>query len=611
MKLSEVYKTTKLDRYSDYVSFGKKIEKEVDVEELNIDNYLNVAMLASSTINGIKDVLIAQCSFSDVFVNVYEAKYGQYAQDIFDIESQFYASNPELVIINIDIKSIAADYFFIPYDKSFEERKKWSIEIVNFLSNLVDKVSNHIGTNKILLHNLEVPSYSPFGIIENKEKYGYIESIEEINRALKDRYKNNNQVYLYDYDAFCSKWGKYNIYDAKMYYMGDIKLKPQYIPALCEEYAKYIQAIALRTRKCIVLDLDNTLWGGVVGECGIDGINLGPTPEGKPFLEFQKYLYALYSRGVILAINSKNNFDDAMEVIRKHPHMILREECFAAVRINWKDKVSNIKSLAEEINIGLDSLVFFDDDKINQEMVKKFLPEVAVIELSKDASLYVDTIKKMSFFDTLKITSEDKIKGKMYQAEKQRRGLKQSTTDLTDYLRMLDITAYIEDANHKIIPRISQLTQKTNQFNMTSKRYPEEKIAVFSKSDKFRVISVTLKDKFGDYGLTGVAIVKKNIEQCNWEIDSFLLSCRILGRRVEDLFLSYILQEAKLDDVRFVIGKFIASEKNIPAKDFYKNNGFIMINKVRGVENWEFDMKNKFFFPDFIDYKVLHEVKNV
>jgi FkbH-like protein len=603
-RLSDFFKEAITHTYSDYLSLGRKIEQKIIKSELKVESTINVALLTSSTVNGIKEVLVAQCSFFDVYANVYVGEYGQYAQEILNPDSDLYTLKPDLIIINIDTMAIANDYFFIPYEDSEESRRLWVNKTVDFLLGLASQTCKNTSA-KVLLHNLEIPSYSPLGIMENKETYGYIESLEDVNRSLREKCKEKNQVFIYDYNRFCSQLGKENLINSKMYYMGDVKLKPQCVPTLCEDYAKYIQAIASRTKKCIVLDLDNTLWGGIIGESGIGGIQLGPTPEGRSFLEFQKYLYSLHARGIILAINSKNNISDAMEVIQNHPHMILREKCFAAMRINWNDKVANMKSLAQEINIGLDSLVFFDDDQVNREMVRNFLPDVTVIDLPKDPSLYVDTLKRLAFFDTLLLTKEDKNKGEMYQADKNRRELVQTATDLTDYLRLLNITVYLEEVNKNIIPRISQLTQKTNQFNLTTRRYSEEAIKEFSDNENFRVISMSLKDKFGDNGLTGLAIIEKVKDINNWRIDTFLLSCRVLGRRAEDVLLAYILSEAKKDDVKYVIGEYISSTKNMLAKEFFNKNGFFNKNNINGIEVWQYDLENKYFFPEFINYKIL------
>jgi len=600
--LREYILSCRLERVSDYFSLGRKIDGMYAKDEFTVDKVLNIAVLASSTINGLKETLQVVCGENNLFSQVYIGEYNQYAQEILNSESALYQSNPDLVILNVDLRAIAGTYFTMPYSTPKEGRRKWVEETANLFINLAVEVSTK-STAKVLLHNFETPVYSPLGLVENKEEYGFIESVEDLNRKLRDHFKPSNQVFVFDYNAFCSRLGKENLLDYKMYYMGDIKFKTQNIPQLAQEYTRYIKALALGSKKCIVLDLDNTLWGGVVGESGVEGIHLGPTAEGRSFLEFQEYLLSLFKRGVILAINSKNNEEDALKAIREHPHMVLKEEHFAAMRINWNDKVANMKSLAEEINIGLESMVFFDDDHLNRGLVAEFLPEVAVVDMPVNPSLYVDTLLKLNYFDTLSLTAEDLDKGSMYVEEKQRRELAQST-DLTQYLRMLNITLRIESANQKNIPRISQLTQKTNQFNLTTRRYTVEEIEAFSISEDFQVIAINLSDKFGDSGLTGMAIVdKKDFD--NWRIDTFLLSCRILGRKVEDVLIAYIVECAKKAGSKSISGNFVATKKNVPAKDFYGNCGFTKVHDGDGVETWKFELSNSVDFPDFINYEVL------
>jgi len=600
--LREYVSSRPLEKVSDYFSLGREIDGMYSKDELGVDKVLNIALLSSSTISGLKETLQVICGENNLFSQVYVGEYNQYAQEILNPESGLYKSNPDLVILNIDLRAIAGSYFTMPYSISEDERREWAKDTAKFVINLSGEVSTK-STAKVLLHNFEIPDYSPLGLVENKEGYGFIESLEDLNRKLRDHFKNNNQVFVFDYNTFCSRLGKENLFDYKMYYLGDIKLKTQKFPKLAQEYARYIKALAFGSKKCIVLDLDNTLWGGVVGESGVEGIHLGPTAEGRSFLEFQEHLLALFKRGVILAINSKNNEEEALKAIREHPHMVLKDEHFAAMRINWNDKVANMKSLAEEINIGLDSMVFFDDDLVNRDMVKEFIPEVTVVDLPVDFSLYVNTLTKLNYFDTLSLTKEDIRKGKIYVEEKQRRKLVQNT-NLNDYLRILNIKLSIENANKNNILRIAQLTQKTNQFNLTTRRYTVEEIEAFSESENFQVITITLSDKFGDSGLTGLAIIDTNASE-SWLIETFLLSCRILGRKAEDALLAHIIDTAKKEGAKSISGNFIPSEKNIPAKDFYNNCGFKKIDTVGNIETWKFDLSNRFDFPDFINYEVL------
>jgi FkbH-like protein len=587
----------KIENISDYFKEYTSIKKNMKTEDTNQFKKMKIAVLSSSTIKGIKEVLFIKCYKLRIIPEILIGGYNQYNQEIFDDNSQLYKFKPNLVILFIDTKSLLGDVFFDYYQLSEEKKDNLFVVIINQIKLLVDKISQNLDC-KIVLHNFEVPINSPLGIIDNKQRLSFIEFVKDINSEISRQFKENNQIFVFDYDTFCSKCGKENILDYKMYYLGDIKISFKYFPRLCEEYISYIKPLLALTKKCIVLDLDNTLWGGVVGEDGLEGIKIGPTPEGRPFLEFQRYLLSLFNRGIILSINSNNNPEDALIVLRTHPHMILKENHFASIKINWDSKISNMKTIAEEINIGLDSLVFFDDDKLNREIIRTALPEVKVVDLPDDPSLYLKTLMELNDFNSYQFSEEDKKRGQIYADERKRQELNKTIMDITEYLKALNMVVTIEKANSFNIPRISQLTQKTNQFNMTTKRYLEEDMKKFANSNKYLVYSARIEDKFGDNGIVGVVIVKK--EEKKWIIDSFLLSCRIIGRRVEETILAHILEEAKKEMVNTLIGEFISTKKNIPAKEFYKKIGFELIEEKDGRQLWEFPIEKEYKYPEFI-----------
>lgn len=575
-----------MKKISEYFNLYKKLSRSKKGKDVKI------AILSSFTTKGIKEVLSVMCYEIGVNPKFYISDYNQYAQEILDEKSGFYKFSPNLTIIFIDTKTILGEQS--PYSG-------WVKRKLSESERLIEKIKSN-SSSKIIFHNFEVPLSSEFGILESKQRFGIVECVETLNAKLRDVCRNDSQVFVFDYNSFCSKIGKKNIVDQKMYYLADMKLDLQFIPDLCNEYLAYIKPLMSLTKKCIVLDLDNTLWGGIIGEDGLAGIKLGPTAEGRPFWEFQKYLSALFERGVILAINSKNNEDDALEAIRKHPYMVLREKNFAAMRINWNDKATNIKEIANELDIGIDSLVFIDDDKLNRELVKKTHPEVLVVDLPEDPALYLKTISEINDFNTFQITDEDKKKGAMYAQQRKRKELESASSDITEYLKSLGMVVTVSSLNSLNLPRISQLTQKTNQFNMTTRRYMEEDITSLGKN-KFMVLSVAVRDKFGDNGITGVAIVERGDKL--WRIDNFLLSCRVIGRRVEETLLAYILEEAKKASASKIIGEFIPTQKNSLAAQFYKNNNFKIAEKKDGAEVWEYDLKSDYPYPDFI--KLKHE----
>ena len=399
----------------------------------------------------------------------------------------------------------------------------------------------------------------------------------DLNHKLNNICSDENSIYVYDINGFVSKHGEENVFDFQQYFFGDVKISLSYIPVLANELLGYIKPTLGLNKKCIVLDLDNTLWGGIVGEDGFNKIKLGPQPPGNAYVEFQKYLLALHERGIILAVNSKNNLEDAIQVIKEHPNMILREKHFACLKINWNDKVTNLKNIAQELNIGLDSMVFLDDDQVNRDFVRETLPEVLTVELPKDPSLYASTLTELNDFDTMKITEEDKQRGKMYTQQRKRVESEKNSASFEEYLKQLNIKIHIKKADEFTIPRISQLTLKTNQFNLTTKRYQEEDIKTFSQDKKKIVGCAQVEDKFGDNGITSVFIIKKDNEE-EWIIDTFLLSCRVIGRGIEEGILDYIINEARKNNIKRIIGNFIPTKKNKPSESFLSNFGFKKVN---------------------------------
>ena len=421
--------------------------------------------------------------------------------------------------------------------------------------------------------------------------------IQEINESLRNIVKSQNSIYVYDFNQFVSKYGEKNIFDYKQFHIGDIQIAFNHIPYFAHELIGYVKPMFGVNRKCIVLDLDNTLWGGVVGEDGFDGIELGQTSNGKAFVEFQKQLLSLWQQGIILAINSKNNFDDAMKVIREHPDMILREKHFASFKINWDDKAQNLKQIADEINIGLNSIVFFDDDKLNQERIKQEFPEVLTIEIPNDPSQYSSILTNLNDFNVLHRTDEDTKRGEMYAQQRQRKQFENTVSNLEQFLKQLDIKVKIKKSSEFLIPRISQLTLKTSQFNLTTRRYQEEEIKKFSQDENYVVGCAQVLDKFGDNGITGAYIVKKN--GTSWILDTFLLSCRIIGRGVENAMLSHILKDAKNNGIEEFKAEFISTPKNKPAENFLLQFGFKKQDQF-----WIYNLNNDIKSPNHLKVEI-------
>ena len=391
------------------------LNKSKIVSNSTYEKKIRIAILGGFTLNGLEETMRVKCHEKKIQCTTYVSGYNQYNQEILDEKSQLHKFSPDITFLIIDSRNILGELFLNPYSLSAEERKQFvqnkSDEIINLARTLVKK-----SESKLIISNFSIPSYSPIGINETREEFGLHDMIRSLNQNIKTGLRVEPDIFIYDLNSFVSKFGENNIFNYKQFFYGDIRISLDYIPYLAQELMGYVTAVLGLIKKCIVLDLDNTLWGGIVGEDGFEGIKLGNDPIGRAYAEFQYNLLALNQRGILLAINSKNNFDDAIKVIKEHPNMILKEDNFACVRINWNDKVGNMKEISDELNIGLDSMVFVDDDPVNIEYVRSNLPEVASIQMPADNchnnSSHLKSLAAL--FHVLKITDEDKTRNKMY-----------------------------------------------------------------------------------------------------------------------------------------------------------------------------------------------------
>ena len=573
-----------------YINQAKIIKPE------NHQKKIRIAFVGSFSLNGFEETIQVQCNDEKINCVTYNSPYNQFTQEILNENSNLYKFKPDIIFLLIDNRIILENSFYFSNINSENKNKKYVDKKINEIKNLIE-VFTQKSQSKIIIANFVIPTYTPLGIYESKIEYGIKEIILDLNKKLKELSRNIDSCYVYDFNSFVTKFGEKNILDYKKMNYGDIKINFDIIPHLIYDFLGYVKPILGSNKKCLVLDLDNTLWGNIIGEDGIEGIKIGPYPEGRSFVEFQKVIKALSENGIILAINSKNNQKDAMKAINEHPHMILREKDFSCIKINWNDKISNMREIAKDLNIGLDSIVFFDDDPINRELLRMGIPEVNTIELPKDPSSYAQILRNLNDFNILKITKDDVQRKIMYAQEQNRQKLESSTENLNEYLKKLDIKIKIKLDNEFSISRISQLILKTNQFNLTTKRYQEEEIKEFVEDKTMIVGCSEVDDKFGENGITNVFIIKTKPNE--WIIDTFLLSCRIMGRGIEEGIIGKILEIAKNKGIKKITATFIPTEKNKPAENFLKNYGF-----KKEKENWVFLLKNEIKIPDYLEVEL-------
>lgn len=442
-------------------------------------------------------------------------------------------------------------------------------------------VLNQIDASKtVIALTMEDIYSSPF----TEDDYTVRYAIEQYNAALYEEEKVHSNLKVIDYSEFTRNYPVIDLFDWKFYFISQMGINPKLTKDFQTWWDRKLESIALKRKKCVVLDLDNTLWGGVLGEDGISGIKIGGDYPGKAFAFFQKSLQQLSKAGVILTVCSKNNEVDVLEAWEKNPFMVLKKDNFAAYRINWTDKATNIRELATELNIGLDSFVFVDDNPTERELIKQMLPTVSVPDFPAQPYELPMFFKKMvdDYFKVYSVTDEDKKKTEQYKANAARAQAQQSFTDFSAFLESLDIKMTIEAANEFNIPRIAQMTQKTNQFNLTTKRYTDADVRRFV-DEGWKIWCISVADKFGDNGITGAIMINDN------EIDSLLLSCRILGKGIEKAFLKSVLSLLKEKGIDSIRAEYLPTLKNGQVADFYDKCGFKCTSEIEGRKSYVID----------------------
>jgi FkbH-like protein len=430
--------------------------------------------------------------------------------------------------------------------------------------------------------------------VEYNSGISFRQIVASYNAGLRELARNSAHAVVVDVESLIEAAGAERWHDPRLWYLGRIRLSAYAHTLLASEYTSFIAAWQGDLRKCIVLDLDNTLWGGIIGEDGMTGIQLGQEGIGLAFVEFQRELLHLHQKGILLAISSKNNPEDAYEVIRKHPAMVLRERHFAAFQINWNDKAENIREIARRINIGVDSLVFIDDSPVERKRVRDAIPEAAVPEWPEDPCDYKRALWRVAgeYFLKFDVTEDDRRRGEMYHARTERERLVESGGNLEEFYRSLQMKLTIATADCETLPRVSQLTQKTNQFNLTARRYTESELAAISADEGWRVYWLKLEDRFGKDGIVGVLILRRESVE-RWHIDTFLLSCRVIGRTVEEALLGCAVRDLKELGATCITGEYIPTGRNGMVAALYDKLDFTRIDSDENRTRWALDLNQK------------------
>jgi FkbH-like protein len=544
---------------------------------------IRLGVVSNATATLLTDPLIASAVRHNFLLELLQAPYGTAAQELLDANSQILRSQPDFILLALDHRGLPLTADLSDFQAA-DTSVNAAIDLLKHIRANVRTTSNAV----CIFQTVPRPVEGLLGSYDRVHKGTLHRSIDNFNRVLVDTFGDGDIIF--DVASLAETIGLAEWHSPGDWHHSKLPFSPSYLPLYADHVCRLMGALRGRSRRCLILDLDNTIWGGVVGDEGIDGIRLGSGDAlGEAFTAVQQMALDLRSRGIALAVASKNDETRAIEPFRSHSEMILRESHIAVMRANWEDKAANIRAISESLSLGLESMVFLDDNPAERALVRQFLPDVAVPELPDDPALYPRTIWAAGYFEVTAFSTEDAGRAEYYQDNAQRSSVALSANNLDDYLQSLDMRIYCSPFDAAGRSRITQLINKSNQFNLTTRRYTTVDIERFATSPRHFTLQVRLTDRFGDNGMISVIICHKTVDA--WEIDTWLMSCRVLKRRVEDAVLHEIVTHARDAGAKVIVGRFIPTERNQLVRDHYQSLGFELIDeKPAGETVWHLNI---------------------
>jgi FkbH-like protein len=508
-------------------------------------------------------------------IDVVVPPFGQFVQAVADPHSQLYACRLNAVLLALDHRAFGLDA-----GGNVEDA-------LALLKSVRSHVQRQAGVTCIVQTLARVPEPLQ-GSLDLMIGDSQRAAVQEFNSQIVAAMKGSSDVIL-DVAGMAETVGLARWHDPVMWHTAKLPFAQAMVPLYADHVARLVAAIVGKTRRCLVLDLDNTLWGGVIGDDGIQGIRLGQGDSvGEAFLAVQRHALQLGQRGVILAVSSKNEDDIARKPFREHPEMLLREKHIAAFQANWVDKAENLRAVARELNIGTDALVFVDDNPAERALVRQEMPEVAVPELPPDPAYYPRVLAAAGYFDAVALSADDLKRNEYYQGRAARAALKDTSTDVEAYLRSLDMVLTVSSFDEMGRTRIAQLINKTNQFNLTTHRYSEAEVARMESDSHLLTLQARLTDRFGDNGM--ISLIICGIEDSEWLIDTWLMSCRVLSRKVEYALANILAEAAASAGATALIGHYIPTERNDLVREHYARLGFSKVGQEGAKTMWRRDV---------------------
>ncbi len=540
---------------------------------------LRVAILADTATQRIVTLLRVLFRMNDIDYAFYEGGFDGIEIEVYSADSELYRFAPDVVIILNAVQALRSRFGRREGDaEAFVEKT------LNTMTGVWGAIRQH-STASIIQSNFVLPYERTFGNFDLKMSQSFYAIVTRLNVEIASRARQQGPVLINDLDALASWIGRRSWFDDRLWDLSKYLCSVDHLPVVAQNIVDIAMALRGKVVKCVVLDLDNTLWGGVIGDDGLDGIKLNSHGDGEAFYRFQLFLRELLKRGIILAVCSKNEMANAVLPFEKHPEMVLKRDDIACFVANWNDKAENIRHIREILNIGFDSMVFLDDNAFERDLVRTLVPDIIVPNLPEDPADYVRAISELNLFETTTFSTADLERSELYRLEGLRQQEQASFASIEEFLRSLKMQITIARFDSYHLPRIAQLIQRSNQFNLTTRRRTEADCADLMKDPLSIPLYATLSDRLGDHGLISIVI----LEQLPGElaIRDWLMSCRVVKRGVEQALMNEVFLQAQSLGLERVTGEFIPTAKNAMVQDFYGQFGFEKVREQEGRTTWQ------------------------
>ena len=507
-------------------------------------------------------------------IDLFEAEYNQVERLFMDPTSELYEFDADMIVVFQSTHKLGERHSQLPVEQQLTLADDRLDFIVSICENPV------LANKKIIYFNYPEIEDTVFGSYANKVTSSLSYQVRKLNYELMNLAQQYPNLFICDIAGLQNKLGRDVMFTTNVYVSTEMVLSIESLPYVASRVMDIVCAIKGQFKKCLILDLDNTIWGGVIGDDGLEGIQLGHgLGIGKAFTEFQMWVKKLKQRGIIICVASKNNEETAKEPFEKHPDMILKLDDIAVFQANWETKVDNIRTIQSILNIGFDSMVFLDDNPFERNMVRENIPDITVPELPQDPGDYLEYLYSLNLFETASFSNADKDRTKQYQVEAKRVSLSKTFTNEADFLKSLNMVSTVSGFTKFNTPRVAQLSQRSNQFNLRTIRYTETDITTMAENPDVIDLSFTLEDKFGDNGLIAVVIMKKLDEETLF-VDTWFMSCRVLKRGMENFTLNTMVEQARVAGYKKIVGEYLPTPKNKMVENHYVSLGFTKIESV-------------------------------